>query len=223
MIIKVCGLNDADNMRQVAEAGADWLGMIFWDRSPRRVDMLRIPTGMMPDSSGKMGNSAIGRCKKVGVFVDANPQYIITRVIQFGLDAIQLHGHEMPTMIRNLKATLVPDLKKKITIIKAISIEKKEDLERCHDYEDIADIFLFDTKCKCVGGSGESFDWSVINDYHGDQPFILSGGIGPDDAKRVKAVDHPKMMGVDINSRFELQPGVKDVEKVSAFIREMRE
>lgn len=223
MIIKVCGLNDADNMHQVAEVGADWLGMIFWDKSPRSVGMLHIPTGLMPDRSGKMGIGAIGKCKKVGVFVDANPQYIITRVMQFGLDAIQLHGNELPRMIRNLKATLVPDLKQDITIIKAISIEREEDLERCRDYEDVADIFLFDTKCKCVGGSGASFDWSIIKGYHGNRPFILSGGIGPDDASKVKAVAHPKMIGVDINSRFELQPGVKDIDKVKTFICELRQ
>lgn len=223
MIIKVCGLKDADNMRGVAEAGADWLGMIFWDKSPRCVDMQRIPTGLMPDRSGSIGSSPIGKCKRVGVFVDATPQYIITRVVQFGLDAIQLHGHETPTMIRNLRATLVPDLLQSITIIKAISISQKEDMERCRDYEDAVDLFLFDTKCKCVGGSGESFDWSIIDDYDYSKPFILSGGIGPDDAPKIKALNHPQMIGIDVNSRFEVSPGIKDIDNVKSFIHAMRE
>lgn len=205
MIIKVCGMRDPDNIREVAKTGPDWMGMIFYNKSPRFVATpkaaLSIPYGI----------------KRVGVFVDAMPQTIITMVETCNLDIVQLHGNESPTLIRNLRSSIDRELK----FMKVISVVGTSDLEKCEGYEDCADYFLFDTKCKERGGSGRQFDWSVIEGYNGYLPFILSGGIGPEDAERVLALRHPKLMGIDLNSRFETAPAIKDAEALSRFIKQL--
>ena len=149
------------------------------------------------------------------------PQNIVTRVYNYKLDWVQLHGSESPVMIDNLKRTLIPDIKPDIKIIKAISVNTKEDVEKWRQYRGHVDMLLFDTKCKSVGGSGEHFDWSVLNSYDGDIPFLLSGGIGPDDAERVKAFHHPQFAGIDLNSRFETSPGVKDINLLKEFLKKL--
>jgi phosphoribosylanthranilate isomerase len=156
------------------------------------------------------------------VFVDEMAQNIITRVVNFQLDLIQLHGHETPTLIRNLRRTLDPDIRPGIKIIKAISVCSRDDIATYKDYADCVDYFLFDTKCQTVGGSGQQFDWSVLDAYDGDLPFLLSGGIGPDDAERVRNFHHPKCIGIDLNSRFESAPALKDAEKLKAFLQNVK-
>jgi phosphoribosylanthranilate isomerase len=148
-------------------------------------------------------------------------QEIITKVVNFQLDLVQLHGHETPTLIRNLRRTLDPDIRPGIRFIKAISIARPEDLDAWKEYEDCVDYFLFDTKCPTVGGSGQQFDWSVLNRYDGQRPFLLSGGIGPDDAARIRSFHHPKCIGIDLNSRFETAPAYKDAESLAKFANKL--
>jgi phosphoribosylanthranilate isomerase len=219
MIIKVCGMRDGENIRAVSELGVDWIGMIFWDKSPRYVTMIPTDAGIIPDRADTTPKTDI---KRVGVFVDEMPQNIITRAVNFELDLIQLHGHETPTMIRNLRRTLDPDIRPGIQFIKAISVSCRDDIAAYKPYEDCVDYFLFDTKCPTVGGSGTQFDWSVLKAYDGSKPFLLSGGIGPDDAERVKAFHHPLCIGIDLNSRFETAPGVKDVDLLRTFIQHIK-
>ena len=220
--IKVCGMRDGENIRQVAELGANYIGMIFWGKSPRNVTMISTHAGIIPDRANSQLSTFSSQFKRVGVFVDEMPQNIITRVVNYKLDVVQMHGHEQPTVIRNLRATLDPDIRANIQFWKAISISNRSDLDICKDYEDCVDAFVFDTKCACMGGSGQQFDWSVLADYNGEKPFLLSGGIGPDDAERIKAFHHPKCMGIDLNSRFETEPGLKDINKLKAFIQTIR-
>jgi phosphoribosylanthranilate isomerase len=149
------------------------------------------------------------------------PQNIITRVVNYKLDLIQLHGKETPTLIRNLRRTLDPDIRPGIKIIKAISVSSREDIAAYKDYTDCVDYFLFDTKCLTVGGSGSQFDWSILADYDGEIPFLLSGGIGPDDVERIKAYHHPKCIGIDLNSRFEIEPALKDVDTLRRFLSQL--
>lgn len=232
MIIKVCGMREPENIRAVSALGIDMMGFIFWKRSPRFVQMISSQAGIIPDYSlerlnkgrGKVEESTnvIEQPKRVGVFVDDMPQSIVTRVFNYGLDFVQLHGEESRVMIENLRRTLEPDIKQGVKIIKALSIEKPEDVSRYKEYEGVVDMFLFDTKCKTVGGSGEQFDWNVLDQYDGETPFLLSGGIGPDDVERVKSFNHPRFAGIDLNSRFEIEPGLKNVEALRQFINAIR-
>lgn len=134
------------------------------------------------------------------------PQNIVTQVFNYHLDIVQLHGNESPVMIDNLRRTIDPDIRKGIKIMKAISVKYEEDIKRCNDYEGYVDYFLFDTKTPLKGGSGEKFDWSVLQAYDGPTPFLLSGGIGPDDVERVRDFNHPRCIGIDLNSKFEKEP-----------------
>lgn len=221
MIIKVCGMRDADNIRAVKESGVDWMGFIFWPDSPRYVQQISSRAGIIPDYSSLTDLDTLP--KRVGVFVDDMPQNIVTRVVNYQLDIVQLHGNESPVMIDNLRRTLDPDIRPGIEIMKALSISSAEDLQRYHDYVGHVDYFLFDTKTPLVGGSGKQFDWSVLDGYDGDVPFLLSGGIGPDDVERVKSLSHPQLLGIDLNSRFETAPAMKDVELLRQFVAAVRE
>lgn len=204
-LIKVCGMRHADNIRQVEALGPDWIGLIFWPRSSRYVDRRPdyLPT----------------RARRVGVFVDQPADEIVRIARDYRLDAIQLHGHETPADLNRLRAVLgtAPDL------IKAFSIATADDLGRTGDYDGAADYLLFDTKTPLAGGSGRQFVWRVLDAYHGTTPFLLSGGIGPDDTGRLAAFHHPRCIGIDLNSRFELEPGLKDIGKLKTFIKKIRE
>lgn len=221
-------MRDPENIAQVKQLDINLMGFIFYPKSPRYVQQISSTAGIIPDNPSLDGNaikqgSVPGKTvQTVGVFVDDMPQNIVTRVYNYHLDYVQLHGNESAIMIENLKRTLIPDIAPNIKIIKALSIRTKEDLERWKEYEGHVDYLLFDTKCKCVGGSGEQFDWSILDHYDGPIPFLLSGGIGPDDAERVLNFKHPKCVGIDINSRFELEPALKDVSKLHDFIAALR-
>lgn len=203
MIIKICGMRKADNIREIEEIGPDLMGFIFWEGTKRNVSSI---PDYMPS-----------RCKRVGVFVDADEEFISNHVKEYKLDFIQLHGHETPAFCERLHQVL-PDIK----IIKAISVKDTDDIRNANIYNGVADYFIFDTKCKCVGGSGEQFDWDILNNYENDIPFLLSGGISPEDVERVKAFKHPMMIGIDLNSKFELSPALKDVVTLKEFINNIR-
>ena len=204
MMIKVCGMREAENIREVEALGVDLMGFIFWPKSSRYVSEhpAYLPT----------------QCKRVGVFVNEDADTIKKIAGDYALDYIQLHGHEAPDIVRRLRS-LCGD---SIAIIKAFNIATAEDLEATKPYEGIVDYFLFDTKGKSVGGNGEKFDWSVLADYVDETPFLLSGGIGPDDAERVRTFNHPKCIGIDLNSRFELSPALKDIEKLKNFLEKVK-
>lgn len=207
-------MRDADNIRDISALGVDMIGLIFYPPSPRYVQQFSSGAGIIPDYAPDMGKTPL----RVGVFVDDMPQNIVTRVYNYKLDYIQLHGNEPRETLENLRATIDPDIKPKIKIIKAISVSSAENIKKYKEYVGAADLFLFDTKCKTVGGSGEQFDWQVLQAYDGDVPFLLSGGIGPDDAERIKNFHHPKCIGIDLNSKFEIEPALKDVEKLKQFL-----
>ena len=225
-------MREPENIRAVSALGIDMIGFVFWPDSPRFVRMISSQAGIIPDYSVERLNKGRGKVeapadevvlpKRVGVFVDDMPQSIVTRVFNYDLDYVQLHGEESRVMIENLRRTLEPDIKSGVKIIKALSIGSPEDVSRYKEYEGVVDLFIFDTKCKMVGGSGEQFDWDVLKLYDGQTPFLLSGGIGPDDVERVKSFSHPQFAGVDLNSRFEIEPGLKDVEALRQFIQAIR-
>jgi phosphoribosylanthranilate isomerase len=196
-------MRDTENIREVEQLSIDWMGFIFWPKSRRYVSTR--PT-YLPQN-----------VKRVGVFVDENPETIKQMVDDYALDIIQLHGHESPEQISQF-----PILNPQLSIIKAFNIATVEDLSQTKPYEDLADYFLFDTKATFPGGSGRQFDWSILNAYNSETPFLLSGGIGPDDAERVRAFHHPRCIGIDLNSRFEIEPALKDTYQLKEFIKQIR-
>ena len=197
LLCKVCGMTLGDNIRQVEQLGVDWIGFIFYPRSPRFLDAL-------PDYLPQ-------RAERVGVFVDQPKEEVLMYADRFGLQAVQLHGHESPGYCRSLCG-------RGLRIIKAFPVATADDLLATTDYEGCCDYYLFDTKSTQPGGSGQSFDWSVLQAYHGRTPFLLSGGIRPEQAAVVRALRHPLLAGIDLNSRFESSPGVKDIQLLRQFL-----
>ena len=206
LVIKVCGMREAENIREVEALGINWMGLIFWSKSSRYVS--EMPDYLPQD------------VKRVGVFVNEDLDTVKKKADDYALDLIQLHGSESPDYVRALKT---PSSINPLTssIIKAFNIATADDFEQTKDYEGLVDYFLFDTKGPSVGGNGVQFDWDVLKDYHGKTPFLLSGGIGPDDAERIQAFHHPQCIGIDLNSRFELSPGLKDITAIRKFLNEL--
>jgi len=201
MKIKICGMKDPENMRALAELPIDMMGLIFYEKSPRCVE----------ERNADQINALSLDISKVGVFVDAPIDTIMDKVERFKLQYIQLHGKESPDFCRALR-------EKKILIIKAFQIKTIEDLIICRLYEGCCDYFLFDTPTHKFGGSGNKFDWELLSAYTGTIPFFLSGGIAPEDAENIAQLDFPQLIAVDLNSRFEITPGIKDINKIHRFI-----
>lgn len=194
-------MREANNIREVEQLGIDLMGFIFWPKSSRYVSMR---PSYLPEHS-----------KRVGVFVNEEAEQVKRIAKEFQLDFIQLHGNESPAYIRQLA------LPTPTKIIKAFNIATPDDLVQTESYSNIVDYFLFDTKGKSVGGNGEKFDWTVLDFYTGSTPFLLSGGIGPDDAERVRNFHHDKCIGIDLNSRFETAPALKNINDLETFIKEL--
>ena len=200
MKLKVCGMKYQDNMEQVATLQPDYLGFIFYEKSARYFDTT-IPE--LPNS-----------IKKTGVFVDESVEYISSQKERHQLSAVQLHGHESPETCRLLKST-------NLEVIKVFSIKDEFDFSILKPYEDFVDYFLFDTKGKLPGGNGYTFDWNVLKDYPSTKPFFLSGGIGLEQIDAIKEFKQSEASkycyALDVNSKFEIEPGLKNIEKLKEF------
>ena len=194
---------DASIMHQLAEMPVNMLGFIFYPRSPRyvvgKIDPIEIEK--LPHT-----------IRKVGVFVNADEAILLEKAEEYHLDTIQLHGNESPELCASLKS-------EGYQIMKAFNLTKNNDYEA---YEPHCDFFLFDTPSEKHGGTGEKFDWTLLDNYKGETPFLLSGGISPDDAEEVRQIKHPKLAGIDINSKFEISPGVKDVPLLVGFLTALK-
>lgn len=193
------------NSAEVAALQPDYLGFIFYEKSPRNFDV-NIPE---IDTS----------IKKVGVLVDEKIEVIVNLIEKYQLDAIQLHGHESPEACKLLKAT-------GREIIKVFSIKDEFDFSVLKPYEDVVDYFLFDTKGKHPGGNGYTFDWNVLNNYSSTKPYFLSGGIGLDEIENLKAFKESSASkfcyAIDVNSKFEIEPGLKNIEELEKFKNELQ-
>ncbi len=203
MNIKVCGITEMKQLQQLDGLDIDFAGMIFYKESPRYAgDKLNARDVKKADFD----------LKKTGVFVNPEMIEVLDAIDEFGLEVVQLHGDETPEMCE--------DLSSEVEVIKAFRIKGDEDIDKLvAPYDAVCDYYLFDTGGlkESFGGSGQQFDWSILSKAKIEKPFFLSGGIGVDDAARVKAFKHPDMFGVDINSKFELSPGVKDMKLVLQF------
>lgn len=203
MIIKVCGMRDAQNIREVESLGPDMMGFMCWSGSKRYVSDRPY---YLPDVC------------RVGVFVNPTADEVVQKVRELGLNRIQLHGAETPELCQAIhKATGLP-------IMKAIQVAQASDFNLCSSFEraDGVDMFLFDTKSSGWGGSGRSFDWSLLDHYNGSKPFLLAGGIGPGMEESIAGISHKQFRGIDLNSRFETEPAFKEIDKLSVFINNIR-
>jgi phosphoribosylanthranilate isomerase len=216
MKIKVCGLMEPKNIEGVLKFDPDMVGFIFYTKSPRMVNDKTLP-GWIEDNIELFGGT-----KRVGVFVDAKIDYVLNAVHDYQLDYVQLHGTESPEYCKEIQDYWNFSSIRKAKFIKAFQVDEGFDFKATQAYENLCAYFLFDTKSDGHGGSGKKFDWSVLKEYSGMTPFLLSGGVGPEDAKGIKKLKLPQMAGVDINSRFESEPGVKKLGEVGKFIEALR-
>lgn len=198
MNIKVCGITQLKQLQQLDGLNIDFAGLIFYKESPRYV------VGKISKEELQSSDFDI---KKVGVFVNAGYDEIIQTVEDYGLDVVQLHGNETPELCEQLSDD--------VEVIKAFSIgaDTASIDELVADYDAVCDYYLFDTAGKdgAVGGTGTQFDWKLIKKNKIEKPFFLSGGISLDDVAKIKAFKHPDFIGIDVNSKFEKEPGVKDM------------
>jgi phosphoribosylanthranilate isomerase len=206
MIVKVCGMRDAANIEEVVRCKPDLMGFIFYPKSKRYVGEgfeASIITSIMPE------------IQSTGVFVNEDINKIIDLAEIYRFDFLQLHGNESPRYCLELK-----ELGYKV--LKAFGINDEFEWDSLLPYMEVCDYFLFDTSTSNYGGSGKKFDWTLLKKYTYDKPFLLSGGINPEDAPEIANIQHPKFAGIDINSGFEISPGLKDTKKIELFLNEIK-
>jgi phosphoribosylanthranilate isomerase len=196
MKIKVCGLKFPGNIEAVTALNPDYMGFIFYGKSPRFVD--------------EMGADILSRIpvsiKKTAVFVNENIETVSELITKYDFDAVQLHGNETPAFCGKLKGN--------IEVIKAFGVDENFDFGQLNEYDGLVDFFLFDAKTSIHGGSGNTFDWNILNEYKLNIPFFLSGGLSLENIDEIKKINHTQFYGVDLNSRFETAPGMKDIYKL---------
>ncbi len=198
-------MRDSNNIEAIAALNPNYMGFIFYEKSPRFVDHSNAleTIKQLPDS-----------IQKTGVFVNAELDYIIQKAAQYQLNTIQLHGHESPAFCNKVK-------EQGFEVFKAFQIDEDFDFESLKAYENSCNYFLFDTKTKAYGGSGKKFNWDLLQKCTTTNPIILSGGIDLDNVDDIKNISSVNIYATDINSKFEIEPGLKDVDKVKLFIEKL--
>lgn len=217
MQVKVCGLTTSENIESILSLGVDYVGLIFYPPSKRYVGDGDLAAWLTAHES------LFADVKKVGVFVNAEVDYILNCVHDYQLDYVQLHGDESPGYCQELQLLWSVSTLRRAALVKAFSVTPDFDFSTTAPYAPTCEFFIFDTGGRAEkGGTGAQWDWAQLDDYTGSTPFLLSGGIGPRDAERVLGVKHPQLLGVDLNSRFEAGPGVKDVSLLRAFLGDLQ-
>ncbi len=204
MKIKICGMREDDNISMVASLNPDYMGFIFYAPSPRCC------SGIDPEVIAGLPRSI----EPVMVTVDMNEDDIIRHADKYGFRTVQLHGNESPDMCWSLR-------EHGFKVVKAFGVRSADNIGAMQKYLGTVDVFLFDTASAAKGGSGKKFDWKILDSYNLDVDFWLSGGIGPDDAEVLKGLKHPKFSAIDLNSRFEISPGVKDPDLLRTFLHNL--
>jgi phosphoribosylanthranilate isomerase len=194
-----------ENISRLAEYRPDYLGFIFYKFSKR----------FAGEINEKIIQNLPIEIKRTGVFVDSELSEIIDKIELYKLTAVQLHGNESAEVCQRLK-------QEGVEVIKAFGVDEDFDFKVLVPYNDAVDYFLFDTKTVQHGGSGEVFDWSILNKYPLDKPYFLSGGLSLENLNQVNAIEDSRLYAVDLNSRFEIEPGLKDIEKISKAINMIR-
>ncbi|NQV76472.1 MAG: phosphoribosylanthranilate isomerase [Bacteroidetes bacterium] len=205
MKIKVCGMRDSSNIIDLAQLKPDYLGLIFYSQSKRfAANLDKDILSSLPDT-----------IKLTGVFVNETIDEIISKIDEYDLNAVQLHGSESVIYCQQLKELLRVRLPfKKLEIIKAFGISPGFDFNQLTQFNDVADYFLFDTKTAEHGGSGVAFDWKILDQYSGLKPYFLSGGLSPVNISEISNLKPEKLYAIDLNSKFEFDPGLKDISSL---------
>ncbi|ATP57002.1 N-(5'-phosphoribosyl)anthranilate isomerase [Pedobacter ginsengisoli] len=199
--LKVCGMKVPSNIEMVADLQPDYIGFIFYKGSKRYV----------ADLSAQFVKDLPSNIKRTGVFVNEELRTVVERVLEYGLHAVQLHGDEPASYARELKALI------DIEVIKAFGIDDQFDFDQLDAYSNSVDYFLFDTKTPDHGGSGRVFNWDLLKKYSLDKPYFLSGGIDLESIDEINRIKDERFYAVDVNSKFELEPGLKDIDKLIDF------
>ena len=204
MNFKICGMSDFENIKTISVLKPNYMGFIFWEKSPRYIKT-SIP--ILP-------NEII----KTGIFVDASFKYIKKNIDKHNLKAIQLHGKESPGFCSLIKRF-------DVTVIKAFRVDKSFNFDKIKLYENSSDLFLFDSQGKLPGGNGYNFDWKILRNYKSEKPFFLSGGIGINNMDEIHKLLKSKLpvFGVDVNSKFESDPGIKKFKELKEFKNKLYE
>ncbi len=205
MKLKVCGMRDVENIKALIELKPDFIGFIFYDKSPRYVGT---------DLDVEFINSIPREIKKVGVFVNATVDFILQNVRKYGLNYVQLHGTETPDFCKNLRL-------KGVNIIKAFRVDNDFIFTQVNNYKPHVDFFLFDAKGDGYGGNGIAFDWSILKKYDNQKPYFLAGGISLENLDVLETII-PKPYAMDVNSKFEIEPALKDIEKLEELLDKIR-
>lgn len=205
--LKVCGMRDPENIRVLLPLRPDYMGLIFYQKSPRYV-------GLQPNADW-IRTQVPDYVHKIGVFVHASLPEVQAQAKAYGLQGIQLHGEADIQLLKALKA-------EGLSVWKAVGIGPDFDFGSLESAAPYLDAFVFDNQTPSHGGSGQQFDWSLLEDYHLPLPFLLAGGIGPQDAFRLLEGLPPGCMGLDLNSRFEQQPALKDIGLLQQFFQALR-
>lgn len=212
MKIKVCGMREEQNIRELAALKPDYMGLIFYSGSARYADHIDL----------EFLKTRPLELNLTGVFVNERQEVILEKVISYSLKAVQLHGEESPEYCHSLRASLNEN-RYDIELIKAFGIDNDFNFNVLAKYEEEVDYFLFDTKTSGHGGSGLLFDWDVLQKYALKKPYFLSGGIGLPELQMVKRINDERLFAVDLNSKFEASPAVKDISLLSQAISIIRE
>jgi len=214
-ITKVCGMRNPENIADLLELPIDWMGLIFYKKSKRNVPN-SAAEGILKTSEGKVS--------RVGVFVNEDIELLMQKVAKFKLEYVQLHGKESPDYCYDVlaKSAKTFGCGDDVKLIKAFSVDEHFDFAITKAYEPYVNYFLFDTKGKNPGGNGFAFDWTLLKAYKGTVPFLLSGGLDEFSASDIQQLDLPLLVGVDVNSKFEIEPALKDVEMVGRFVNRLQ-
>lgn len=200
--LKVCGMREEENLRQLLSLQPDWVGFIFYEKSPRFA---------LPYLKNNRTLLEMPSSQKVAVFVNESVENSLAITDLFQMGVVQLHGQEPPSVCQVLKAH-------GLTVFKAVGIDENVDFKQLEKYQHVVDYFVFDTKGKQEGGNGVSFDWNLLESYRLSTPFLLSGGIGWESIDALKRFSHPQCVGIDVNSRFEVCPAFKNIDLLNNFL-----
>ena len=216
MKIKVCGMREEENVEALLQLPIDYIGFIFYKNSARNV-----PKGALIDWIANK-QKQFNNIQRVGVFVNSEIDFVLNKVHDYQLDYVQLHGEESAEYCAEIQSFWDMSTVRRAKLIKVFAVDDDFNFGFTKAYEPHCSYFLFDTKGPKRGGNGQKFDWELLKEYEGETPFFLSGGIDEDSADRILSLNLEQLVGIDVNSKFETAPGLKDIDKLKPFVEAIK-